>query len=110
MVTCMAEPLVSLGADIVQFKAEVNFDGREVARMHVNRLNLEELLKVPRQQLATYSRTASSAQITIFQEIQNFRSVAELEKFLLEHGEQVIDVLGSEVDRIETVIKVHVKL
>ncbi|KAL5460629.1 hypothetical protein EMCRGX_G034087 [Ephydatia muelleri] len=72
-----------LGADIVQFKAEVNFDGREVARIHVSKLNLEELLK----------------------EIQSFRSVAELEKFLLEHGEQVIDVLGSEVDRIETIIK-----
>ncbi|KAL5481520.1 hypothetical protein EMCRGX_G021699 [Ephydatia muelleri] len=38
-------------------------------------------------------------------ENQSFESVAELEKFLLEHGEQVIDVLGSEVDRMETIIK-----
>ena len=37
---------MSAGADVVQFKAEVNFDGREVARVHVNKLNLEEVLKV----------------------------------------------------------------
>ena len=35
-----------LGADSVRFKAEVNFDGREVARIHVNKLDLEEVLKV----------------------------------------------------------------
>ena len=42
----ITEPLSHAGADIVQFKAEVNFDGREVARIHVSKLNLEELLKV----------------------------------------------------------------
>ena len=30
----------------MRFKAEVNFDGREVARAHVNRLDLEATLKV----------------------------------------------------------------
>ncbi len=30
----------------MRFKAEVNFDGREVARVHINRLNLEQILKV----------------------------------------------------------------
>ena len=30
-----------------------------------------------------------------------------MEKFLLEHGEQVIDTLGAEVDRIELGIKVQ---
>ena len=34
------------GADTVRFKAEVNFDGREVARAHVSRLDLETVLKV----------------------------------------------------------------
>ncbi len=33
--------------------------------------------------------------------------MAEMEKFLLEHGEQVVDILGAEVDRIELKIKVH---
>ena len=32
--------------------------------------------------------------------------MAEMEKFLLEHGEQVVDVLGAEVVRIELEIKV----
>ena len=35
-----------MGADSVRFKAEVNFDGREVARVHVDKLDLEKLLKV----------------------------------------------------------------
>jgi zinc transporter 9 len=74
-----------LGADSVRFKAEINFDGREVARLHINRLDMEALLK----------------------EIQGFSTAAELEKFLLDHGEQAIDVLGSEVDRIELIIKKH---
>lgn len=33
--------------------------------------------------------------------------MADVEKFLLEHGEQVVDVLGAEVDRIELEIKVR---
>lgn len=40
--------------------------------------------------------------------MQSFNSVAEMEKFLLEHGEQVVDVLGAEVDRLELEIKVVV--
>lgn len=72
-----------MGADTVRFKAEVNFDGREVARAHIQTLSMEDILK----------------------EVQSFKSVAEVEKFLLGHGEQIVDVLGSEVDRIESRIK-----
>lgn len=35
-----------MGADSVRFKAEVNFDGREVARVHIDKLDLEKLMKV----------------------------------------------------------------
>ena len=35
-----------LGADTVRFKAEINFDGREVTRVHTNRLNMEQVLSV----------------------------------------------------------------
>ena len=42
----------------------------------------------------------------LFQDVQSFNSVAEVEKFLLEHGEQVVDILGAEVDRLELEIKV----
>ena len=41
------------------------------------------------------------------QEVQKLSSVEELERFLLEHGEQIVDTLGSEVDRIEQEIKVQ---
>ncbi len=35
-----------IGADSVRFKAEVNFDGLEIARVHVNKLDLEKILMV----------------------------------------------------------------
>lgn len=41
------------------------------------------------------------------QEVQSFTTVADLEKFMLEHGEQIVELLGSEVDRIEAKIKVR---
>ena len=36
----------SIGPDSVRFKAEVNFDGREVTRLHLQKLDLERILKV----------------------------------------------------------------
>ena len=45
--------------------------------------------------------------VNFIQDVQQFTTVAELEEFMIEHGEQVLDVLGSEVDRIEKDIKVH---
>lgn len=37
----------ALGADTVKFKAEVNFDGREVTKVYIKKsLNLEKLLLV----------------------------------------------------------------
>ncbi|XP_062514812.1 proton-coupled zinc antiporter SLC30A9, mitochondrial-like [Corticium candelabrum] len=74
---------VDLGANTLRFKAEVNFDGREVARAHVSRLDLEPLLR----------------------EVSQLTTVGEFEQFLLHHGEQVVDVLAIEVDRIEKNIK-----
>lgn len=38
--------------------------------------------------------------------MNSFTTVAELEKFILEHGEHVVDILGAEVDRMERSIKV----
>lgn len=42
----------------------------------------------------------------VMQEVQKLTTVPELELFLLEHGEEVIDMLGQQVDRIEKNIKV----
>ena len=38
--------------------------------------------------------------------MQGFSTTADVERFLLVHGEHIVDVLGSEVDRIESNIKV----
>lgn len=42
----------------------------------------------------------------LLQEVQKLTTVQELEQLLLEHGEEVIDMLGQQVDRIEKNIKV----
>lgn len=72
-----------MGADTVRFKAEINFDGREITRRHLSRKDLPKLLK----------------------EVHDVQSPEELERFMLDHGEQIIDTLGQEVDRIERNIK-----
>ncbi|XP_031553608.1 zinc transporter 9-like [Actinia tenebrosa] len=72
-----------MGADTVRFKAEVNFDGREITRCHISRVDMEQMLA----------------------EVHKLTTVQELEQFMLEYGEQVIDVLGQQVDRIEKNIK-----
>ena len=43
-----------------------------------------------------------------FKEVREIRTPEELERFLMDHGEQIIDTLGQEVDRIERNIKVSV--
>lgn len=72
-----------LGADTVRFKAEINFDGREITRRHLSRKETAQLLK----------------------EVRDIQTPEELERFLMDHGEQIIDTLGQEVDRIERNIK-----
>ena len=49
---CLTMPFIASntyfppGADVVRFKAEVNFDGREITRCHLSRLDLELVLEV----------------------------------------------------------------
>ena len=40
------------------------------------------------------------------QEVQGFQSTAQVEQLLLEHGERVVDRLGTLIDRVEIKIKV----
>ena len=42
------------------------------------------------------------------QEVQGFQSTAQVEQLLLEHGERVVDRLGTEIDQVEIKIKVGV--
>jgi len=45
-----------------------------------------------------------------FQEVQDFSTVGEMEMFSLKHGELIVAVLVSEVDRIEDRITVSITL
>jgi len=65
-----------LGADAVRFKAEVTFDGRELARRLLEETNL---------------RTTWTA----------LESPEDLERLLIEFGGKVTDAIGEEVDRLE---------
>jgi zinc transporter 9 len=68
-----------LGNGVVRYKAEVDVDGRELARKYLERVDLKGLLD----------------------EIREIKSEKDAEAFVLTHGEGVVDLLGAEVDRIE---------
>uniref|UniRef100_A0ACB8E7Z5 Uncharacterized protein n=1 Tax=Sphaerodactylus townsendi TaxID=933632 RepID=A0ACB8E7Z5_9SAUR len=72
-----------MGMSQVRFKAEVDFDGRVVTRSYLEKQDIEQLL----------------------QEIQQVKTLEELEAFMLKHGENIIDTLGAEVDRLEKELK-----
>lgn len=74
---------IDMGTGLVRYKAEVDFDGRELTRGYLDKQDLDSLLK----------------------EIQAIKTVEELEAFMLKHGENIVDSLGAEVDRIEKILK-----
>lgn len=69
-----------LGAKDFRFKAEIDFNGRELARQQIAELNLDD-------------------------EYRKLKSKNELEVYLEKFGENIIDRLGLEIDRIEKVIR-----
>jgi hypothetical protein len=77
-----------IGSGLVRYKAEVDFDGRELTRSYLVKQDLE----------------------TILEEVQNMKTIEELETFLLKHGENIVDLLGAEIDRIEKELKVSSKV
>ncbi|XP_058578717.1 proton-coupled zinc antiporter SLC30A9, mitochondrial isoform X1 [Neofelis nebulosa] len=72
-----------LGLGKVRFKAEVDFDGRVVTRSYLEKQDFDQMM----------------------QEIQEVKTPEELETFMLKHGENIIDTLGAEVDRLEKELK-----
>jgi hypothetical protein len=50
--------LLFTGADTVRFKAEINFDGREITRRHLSRKETAQLLKVRRLGIETWTMNA----------------------------------------------------
>ncbi|XP_055855744.1 proton-coupled zinc antiporter SLC30A9, mitochondrial isoform X2 [Episyrphus balteatus] len=70
---------IDMGNSLVRYKAEIDFDGRELTRSYLDKQELNELLKA----------------------VKSFQTVEELELFLLTHGENIVDLMGGEIDRIE---------
>lgn len=38
--------------------------------------------------------------------VRNFKTTEEVENFLLDHGEAIVDLMGGEIDRIEMNLRV----
>ncbi|XP_066506055.1 proton-coupled zinc antiporter SLC30A9, mitochondrial [Hoplias malabaricus] len=72
-----------MGLSTVRFKAEVDFDGRVVTRSYLEKQDIDQILS----------------------DIQQVKTPEELEAFMLKHGENIIDTLGAEVDRLEKELK-----
>uniref|UniRef100_A0A1A8NNM5 Proton-coupled zinc antiporter SLC30A9, mitochondrial n=1 Tax=Nothobranchius rachovii TaxID=451742 RepID=A0A1A8NNM5_9TELE len=72
-----------MGLSKVRFKAEVDFDGRVVTRSYLEKQDIGQILS----------------------DIQLVKTPEELENFMLKHGENIIDTLGAEVDRLEKELK-----
>ena len=66
-----------------RYKAEVDVDGRELARYYLSQQNID----------------------TILAEIKTIETNQDLELFMLKHGESLVDCLGEQVDRIEKELK-----
>ncbi|KAB7501044.1 Zinc transporter 9, partial [Armadillidium nasatum] len=74
---------IDMGSGYVRFKAEVDFDGRELTRRYLLKQDLDALLV----------------------EMRGLETPEDVEDFILKHGESIVDSLGAEVDRIENSLK-----
>ncbi|EFN83131.1 Zinc transporter 9 [Harpegnathos saltator] len=74
---------IDMGNNLVRYKAELDFDGRELTRSYLDKHDL----------------------ITMLEEVKSMQNIDELESFLLRHGENIVDMLGGEIDRIELKLK-----
>jgi len=74
---------IDMGNGVVRYKAEIDFDGRELARSYLARQKMASVLV----------------------DCKTVENEKQLEEFLLKHGEQMVDCLGAEVDRIERNLK-----
>ncbi|XP_063982991.1 proton-coupled zinc antiporter SLC30A9, mitochondrial [Diachasmimorpha longicaudata] len=74
---------IDMGNSLVRYKAEIDFDGRELTRAYLDKHDLDAMLE----------------------EVKKMQSIDALEIFLLKHGENIVDMLGGEIDRIELKLK-----
>ncbi|XP_030563487.1 zinc transporter 9 [Drosophila novamexicana] len=76
---------IDIGNGRVRYKAELDFDGRELTRSYLDKQDLNKLLAI----------------------VRGFRNVDDLEGFLLDQGESIVDLMGGEIDRIEMNLRTH---
>ena len=74
---------IDMGNGIIRYKAEVDVDGRELARYYLTKIDIDQMMK----------------------EVKAIETENDLELFMLKHGENVVDCLGEQVDRIEQELK-----
>ncbi|GAV07749.1 hypothetical protein RvY_17556 [Ramazzottius varieornatus] len=74
---------IDLGGMNIRYKAEIDFDGRQLTRSYLDKQDLESMME----------------------EARNLKTIEDLESFMSKHGENIVDLLGSEVDRIEANLK-----
>lgn len=74
---------IDMGNGLVRYKAEIDWDGVELAKTYLAKQNLKLILS----------------------ELKSVEDEKQLEMFLIKHGEQIVDCLGAEVDRIEKNLK-----
>lgn len=46
----------------------------------------------------------------LYEEVDAFTSMDQLQEFILRHGENIVDMMGDEIDRIESKLSVSFKI
>lgn len=70
---------IDMGNYLVRYKAELDFDGGELTRAYLDKQDLNVLLE----------------------EVKKVENIDQFEEFMLKHGENIVDSVGGEIDRIE---------
>lgn len=103
---------IDMGNSLVRYKAELDFDGRELSRVYLDKQDLNALLEVRIVKLLRWFFPRSRLKFNLYvfcspQEIKTFQTIDEMEAFLLKHGENIVDLMGGEIDRIEMKLRVN---
>jgi uncharacterized Fe-S cluster-containing MiaB family protein len=55
-----------------------------------------------------HADVSNQATYMLLQEVQQMKNIDELEAFMLKHGENIVDMMGAEIDRIEMKLRVSI--
>lgn len=94
---------IDMGNYLIRYKAEIDFDGRELTRAYLDKQELSLLIEVCLIRKITFYCLLLKQ---LFQEVKRIENIDQLEDFMLKHGEAIVDMLGGEIDRIEMKLRV----